>query len=123
MENLCCVARFCHLGGNTWALIDESGDPEARELAIQGACNCPAGRLVVHDATTGEAYENEYEPSIVLLEDEDNGISGPIWVRGGIPIEAVDGTEYEIRNRVTLCRCGRFQEYAVLRRVALQDRV
>ncbi|UCF09264.1 MAG: CDGSH iron-sulfur domain-containing protein, partial [Thermoplasmata archaeon] len=31
---------------------------------------------------------------------------GPIWVRGRIPIESADGHIYEIRNRVTLCRCG-----------------
>jgi len=32
---------------------------------------------------------------------------GPLWCAGGIPIEAEDGTPYEIRNRVTLCRCGK----------------
>ena len=29
-----------------------------------------------------------------------------IWVKGGIRIEGADGRSYEIRNRVTLCRCG-----------------
>ena len=33
-------------------------------------------------------------------------MSGPIWVRGGITVESADGREYEVRNRVTLCRCG-----------------
>ncbi|HET8688843.1 MAG TPA: CDGSH iron-sulfur domain-containing protein [Methanosarcina sp.] len=28
-------------------------------------------------------------------------------MRGGIPIESADGKQYEIRNRVTLCRCGK----------------
>jgi CDGSH-type Zn-finger protein len=27
-------------------------------------------------------------------------------VRGGIRIQAPDGFVYEVRNRVTLCRCG-----------------
>ncbi|MFE2733740.1 CDGSH iron-sulfur domain-containing protein [Streptomyces sp. NPDC059349] len=27
-------------------------------------------------------------------------------MRGGIPVTAADGTPYEVRNRVTLCRCG-----------------
>lgn len=107
VENLCVSARFCHLGGNTWDLIEESDDPEARALAIRGACDCPAGRLVVRDAQTGETIENQYEPSIVLLRDEMAGLSGPVWVRGGIPVESADGTQYEARNRVTLCRCGR----------------
>jgi CDGSH-type Zn-finger protein len=106
VESLCAVARFCHIGGNTWGLIERSGDPAARELAIRGACLCPAGRLVARDAQTGEAIEDAYEPSIALLTDE-SGVAGPIWVRGGIPIESSDGTAYEIRNRVTLCRCGK----------------
>jgi CDGSH-type Zn-finger protein len=107
VENLCAVARFCHIGGNTWALIEESDDPEARELAIKGACNCPAGRLVVRDAKTDQIIEYHYEPSIALLRDEGSDILGPVWVRGGIAIESADGKVYEIRNRVTLCRCGK----------------
>jgi CDGSH-type Zn-finger protein len=27
-------------------------------------------------------------------------------IRGGIQVIAADGFHYEIRNRVTLCRCG-----------------
>ena len=30
-------------------------------------------------------------------------------VRGGIQIESADGFKYEVRNRVTLCRCGKSQ--------------
>ena len=30
-----------------------------------------------------------------------------MWVKGGLRIESSDGTNYEIRNRVTLCRCGK----------------
>ena len=33
-------------------------------------------------------------------------IIGPLWVTGNIPIERSDGKPFEIRNRVTLCRCG-----------------
>jgi CDGSH-type Zn-finger protein len=49
----------------------------------------------------------EFEPSIVLVDDPHKGVSGPIWVRGRIIIEAADGTTYEVRNRVTLCRYGK----------------
>jgi len=35
------------------------------------------------------------------------GISSAIWVKGGIPIQSSKGFVYEIRNRVTLCRCGK----------------
>jgi CDGSH-type Zn-finger protein len=29
-----------------------------------------------------------------------------VWVRGGITVQTMDGTTYEVRNRATLCRCG-----------------
>jgi len=103
---LCADARFCSLAGGTWELTRQSGDPEAKRMAIEEAGNCPAGRLVVWD-TEGNAIEPEFEPSIGLVEDPYFGVSGPLWVCGGIPVESADGTTYEIRNRVTLCRCGK----------------
>ena len=107
--NLCAFARFCDRDGGVWQLTEDSEDPEARDMAIQEACDCPAGRLVMWDKKTGQSIEPELEPSIGLIEDPQIGVSGPIWVKGGIPIEASDGTVYEERNRVTLCRCGRSQ--------------
>jgi CDGSH-type Zn-finger protein len=50
--------------------------------------------------------EPEFEPSIGVVEDPAKGRSGPLWVRGGISLEGAGGTEYEVRNRMTLCRCG-----------------
>ncbi len=44
---------------------------------------------------------------LALIEDPGIGVSGPIWVRGGVRIESAEGKIYEIRNRVTLCRCGK----------------
>lgn len=35
------------------------------------------------------------------------GASGPIWLKGDIDLESEDGTKYEKRSRVTLCRCGK----------------
>jgi hypothetical protein len=32
--------------------------------------------------------------------------SGPLWVRGGVRVVSADDFQYEIRNRVYLCRCG-----------------
>jgi CDGSH-type Zn-finger protein len=42
--NLCSGARFCHRQGGTWALTEQSDNPEAKKLAIEEACNCPSGR-------------------------------------------------------------------------------
>ncbi len=104
-EDLCASARFCHRAGGIWNLTLQSDKPEARRIAIQEAADCPSGRLVVWDKN-GEVIEPSLEPSIALVNDKPEGIRGPIWVRGDIPVEGVDGYDYEIRNRVTLCRCG-----------------
>ena len=70
------------------------------------AMRCPSGRLVARDAATGAAFEPVLEPSIGVVEDPAEACSGPLWVRGGIRIQSQDGVAYEVRNRVTLCRCG-----------------
>lgn len=106
-EDLCAVARFCELGGNVWNLVQNSDDPEAKKLAVQESSNCPSGRLVVLDKKTGKEIEPKLEKSISVTEDLGAELSGPLWVKGGIPIESADGKEYEVRNRVTLCRCGK----------------
>lgn len=106
---LCAAARFCHRGGGTWGLTQHSDDPNARELAIEEACSCPSGRLVECDRKTGNVYEKKFAHSISLIEDPQNKVSGPIWLKGGIPVESSDGTTYEVRNRQTLCRCGKSQ--------------
>jgi CDGSH-type Zn-finger protein len=103
---LCIGAAFCDRAGGTWKLVRQSDDPEARKIAIEEAGNCPSGRLVAWDKQ-GNAIEPSFEPSIVMVGEVDGSLSGPIWVRGGIPIESADGTVYEIRNRVTLCSCGK----------------
>jgi len=105
-EKLCAFARFCDPGGKIWRLIEQTDDPDARKLVIREAMHCPAGRLVVHDKGTGKEIEEPLEPSIGVVEDPALGCSGPLWVRGGIPIESANGKRYEVRNRVTLCRCG-----------------
>ena len=105
-EELCAFARFCDPAGKIWALIERTDDPEARALTIREAQHCPAGRLVVSDRKTGKEIEPELPPSIGIVEDPALRCSGPLWVRGGIPVVSEDGKPYEVRNRVTLCRCG-----------------
>jgi CDGSH-type Zn-finger protein len=105
-EAFCAGARFCDRAGGVWKLTTQSDDPEARETAIEEACDCPSGRLVVR-GRNGQEIEPAFKPSIGLVEDTQKGVMGPIWVRGGIPIRSADGFTYEKRNRVTLCRCGK----------------
>ncbi len=106
-QRLCASGRFCDRASGAWKLTKRSDDPVSRDIAIQEACDCPSGRLVAWDKQTGQAIEPEYRPSIGLIKDTGAKVSGPIWVRGGIPIESCEGTQYQQRNRVTLCRCGR----------------
>lgn len=103
---LCASARFCHRAGGIWELI-KADDPESRRIAMEEAFDCPSGRLVLTDRKTGETKEPDLEPSIVAIEDPLGGGMGPLWVRGKIPIFSANGRTYEVRNRVTLCRCGR----------------
>lgn len=105
-ENLCAFARFCDPGGKIWSLVKKTDDPKVRELVIREANHCPAGRLVVHDTKTRKEIEHQLPASIAIVEDPLLGCSGPLWVRGGITIETEGGKPYEVRNRVTLCRCG-----------------
>jgi CDGSH-type Zn-finger protein len=105
-RHLCVHAGFCRRAGGIWNLVKFS-DPDARETAIEEACNCSPGRLVVYDNATGEAIERDRERSIAVIEDPATGEDGPLWVRGGIPVISADGTPYEVRNRVTLCQCGK----------------
>lgn len=105
-DGRCAYARFCHRQeGVAWNLVKKSDDPHLREEAIAAAVECPAGRLVVRDKD-GNILEPALEPSIEILQDPQEDCSGPLYVKGGIPIESADGFVYEVRNRVTLCRCG-----------------
>jgi CDGSH-type Zn-finger protein len=108
-SDLCAFARFCDNAGTIWTLIEQTDDGEVRRIVEHEATHCPAGRLVVRDKQTGLVIEPEFAPSIGLIEDPAQNCSGPMWVRGGIRVEAADGTSYEVRNRVTLCRCGASQ--------------
>jgi CDGSH-type Zn-finger protein len=108
-QNFCSSGRFCHSAGGTWSLTENSVDPKAKKMAIQEAGNCPSGRLVAVDKKSGKAIEPEFKPSLSLIEDPQAGVSGPIWVKGKVPVESAAGKSYEPRNRVTLCRCGKSQ--------------
>lgn len=106
-QSFCANGRFCDRKEGTWNLTKNSGDPAAKKMAIRQACDCPAGRLVVWDKKTGKAIEPAFDQSLAVVDDPSAKCSGPIWVKGGVQIQAADGFAYEKRNRVTLCRCGK----------------
>lgn len=105
-DNRCAFARLCHRReGDVWQLTEKGGSELAQE-AVAASWHCPTGRLEHHDRATGEVCEQTFEPSLVILQDTQKHASGPIFVRGGIPLVGADGHEYERRNRYALCRCG-----------------
>lgn len=105
-ESLCASARFCDPNGKVWNLVKQSDDAAATKNFVRQTCECPSGRLVAWDNASGKAIEPAYVPSIALIDDPSQNCSGPIWLRGGVQVVGADGFLYEVRNRVTLCRCG-----------------
>lgn len=83
-KHLCVHAGFCTRAGRIWNLVQQSENPEARDIAIEEACSCPSGRLVIIDNATGIVIEPELEKSIVIEEWPHHGEHGPLWVRGSI---------------------------------------
>lgn len=105
-DDRCAFARFCHREeGNVWEMIKKSDNPQYRDAAIKAASDCPTGRLVAVDKQ-GNLLEPDYEPALEILQDPQKKVSGPLFVKGKIPIESSDGYIYEVRNRAALCRCG-----------------
>jgi CDGSH-type Zn-finger protein len=105
-ESLCAFARFCDPNGQVWSQVERTDQAEVRATFVRQVNNCPSGRLVAWDRATGLAVEHHLPLSIGVVEDPPEGVSGPLWLRGGLPVIAADGFAYEVRNRVTLCRCG-----------------
>lgn len=104
-EELCAVARFCDHGESVWVYAVASSQPGFEEIAIQQACDCPSGRLTIR-RKNGEKIEPELPQEIGTIQDPPSDHRGPLWIKGGIPLEGADGQTYEVRNRMTLCRCG-----------------
>ena len=106
-EVLCAFARFCDPNGRIWNQTENTDNPEVRANFIRQAGDCASGRLIAIDKATGQAIEPKLPQTIGIVEDPARECSGPLWVRGGIPLVGADGKAYEVRNRMTLCRCGR----------------
>jgi CDGSH-type Zn-finger protein len=106
-SSLCGSARFCDGQGSAWKNAKASSDDATRQVVAHEASHCPSGRLVAYDKLAGgSALEPALEPGIGLVEDPAEGVSGGLWLRGGIGVSSEDGEPYAVRNRTLLCRCG-----------------
>lgn len=105
-KELCAHTRFCNVKSGTWNLIQKGDNEETQEWVKQQCADCPSGRLTAV-TKEGKVLEPELPMEISILEDLVAEAHGPIWVKGGISIEDEHGDIYPVRNRVTLCRCGK----------------
>jgi CDGSH-type Zn-finger protein len=98
---LCAKAGFCtNRRTDVWELVPETGDPEARAQMEGMIGRCPSGRLSFAPDAAAPPTEPAFAPEILVERD------GPLWIRGGVTLVSADGETYEVRNRMTLCRCG-----------------
>ena len=104
-EKLCAGARFCDRAGSIWQLV-KNADKESAITAQEEADNCPSGRLTLR-TKEGKSLEHEYDAGINVVHDPKAEGMGPLWVKGGIPVESAEGNPYKPRARMTLCRCGK----------------
>lgn len=105
-KSLCAVARFCDTHRDTWTLVEEGTTEDTNDI-VKFQCNhCPSGRLTAVTKES-ERIEPVLPQEISILEDEFMHLHGPLWIKGGIPVEDESGQTYPVRNRVTLCRCGK----------------
>jgi len=96
---LCVGAGFCHGKNYVDKMVKKK---ETLDIALQQTYDCPGGSLVIK--INGEKQEPHFEKGI---SNTSLPRSGPLWVKGEIPIESSDGYKYEVRNRVALCSCGK----------------
>ncbi len=99
-RGICSHAAFCsNAVTNVWkASKNIDGDAELTETVVEMVRNCPSGALTIERG--GRPDEEALSPEIRVLEN------GQYIVRGAIPITRSDGQPIEVRNRMSLCRCG-----------------
>jgi CDGSH-type Zn-finger protein len=92
-----CADRFT----SVWGMLLRSADDEVRDRIERMVALCPSGAIETASGPDEPGDEPSFEPGVAVIRD------GPLWVRGGVRVIGADGKPYEVRNRVTLCRCGR----------------
>jgi CDGSH-type Zn-finger protein len=98
-RGICEHAGFCgNRATNVWKMTRQTDDTVARAQVIAMVERCPSGALTYE--IDGQAIEPDLPAEISVIDD------GPLWVTGGVTVERSDGEPFEVRPRMTLCRCG-----------------
>lgn len=100
-RSVCVHAGFCgNRVTNVWDQVGHTDDSVVRAQVIGMVERCPSGALTYRFEDGGNDVEALLPQAIAVVDD------GPLWVTGGVPVTTADGRTLEVRNRVTLCRCG-----------------
>lgn len=108
--SLCMQSGYCGFKDAALSrLVAATQDSKMRSLVIAMVERCPSGALTYRIEENGPDIEPDLPPQIAVTTEitSDGPIAGPLWVTGNIPIERSDGRPFQMRNRVTLCNCGR----------------
>ena len=99
-RKICSHAGFCaNRITNAWKAAKKIDEDDAlREQIVSMVRRCPSGAL------TYEVDGSTVEPELPLQIGVET--NGPYRVTGGIAITRADGQPFEVRNRMSLCRCG-----------------
>ena len=102
-RSICEHAGFCanHVT-NVWKMVagTDTEDTVKRSQLMAMIERCPSGALTYRLSEDDADIEPELRPGIGVVDD------GPLSVTGGVTVRRADGQPMEVRNRVTLCRCG-----------------
>ena len=100
-RSLCTHAGFCGTQiTNIWKMIEQTDDTAIRSQVIAMVERCPSGALEYSIEPYAQSIEPDLPVGVSVTTD------GPLWVSGEIAVEMSNGDVLEVRNRVTLCRCG-----------------
>jgi CDGSH-type Zn-finger protein len=100
-RSVCVHAGFCGTAAtNVWKMVKRTDDTNVLSQVIAMVERCPSGALTY----TVAGMDHPNDPG--LAEQIGVCADGPLWAVGGLSVAGADGTEYETRRRVTLCRCG-----------------
>jgi len=107
---LCTESGFCaNQKTSIYEMATQTADTQVRALAIAMIEHCPSGALT-YSLKAGEGDLEVDLPKHIAVTTEiisQGPIPAPLWVTGDIPIIRSDGKPFEVRNRVTLCNCGK----------------
>ena len=107
--SICAESGFCgHRLANIKKLAAQTDDSIVRAQVMAMIERCPSGSYTYALDQESADIEPDLPPRVAVTTEmtSEGPIAGPLWVTGNMLVERSDGQPVEIRNRMTLCRCG-----------------